>query len=1013
MQFRLATLFLVLCMQGFAQMPVQIRFTNYTQANGLPEEYITSIIEDNRGFLWFGSREGLIRFDGEHYKIWYANPGDSNRFSSSNVTVIGEYAKDRILFQAGIELWQINIRNLQLEPLKYYQGKAFSSRPHLLKNGHWVISDLDSLYIAGRDFSPVYSISLRKYFPSNSLVSCFDLQFPYAILYGGNENRMCLLNYHTRELKPFFIDNNLLDSRTKFFVPQAYDSTKHRLYLSAYFNGTFYCDLQLPGKTNYQPVTISSQPDGTIRKSILLPDGRLMQGGDNGLYITDFTETLHYSSNTLMDNPINNKTILDIHQAKEGGFWIATVKGVSYFSLQKPQINFLSKQLGFNNDDEFKSILKGNDGNIYFLTQERSLLRFNPSKSNIKRIDSTLGYCWAAVKDGNDIIATGGFRKILRYNTTTGVSSFPDYLNRFYSTTTDLVTLVFKSANGDLWYSCNGGCGIIRNPAGTSRYIQYNKTSSPQSIELSYVHTAAEDSKGNIWWGSNKSQVLLKWDVKEEKFLQYEINKLIPGLQLRTGINNIFIDQSDNLWIALDAAAVLKYDINKKTGSYIDINKGLPSNAVASLVSDNRGRVWIGTRKGLCCYIPEGEKIVNFTSYDGFPENNFEGRGIFFDKEENLLYVGARRSLAWFNPDSFLLKTTNKKPVVFIDEMLVNGKPLYFENESKIVLGAEENNITFGLSSPEFNRNNQLLFQYRLNGTSGDWIDLEEKRTISFNDLSHGNYFLTVRCSYKGTDNWTETVFPFNFTILTPWHKTWWFKLLIVFAVVVVCWAAIRLYYRRKMEKQQSIMEKEIAIEQERTKMARELHDGLGSMLSGIKHSFAAMNKEFDLSEKQRTLFHSNLDKLNESIVELRNISHNMASDALLKYGIENSLRDYCNNTSIAAGINITYTTLNTETLKLSEEKSFHIFRIMQELLQNIIRHSGATRVMVQLSCNNKLLYITVEDDGKGFDIQAAKKQKSMGLKNIESRTKLLKGQLDYQTSPGEGTSVLITIPLD
>jgi len=206
-------------------------------------------------------------------------------------------------------------------------------------------------------------------------------------------------------------------------------------------------------------------------------------------------------------------------------------------------------------------------------------------------------------------------------------------------------------------------------------------------------------------------------------------------------------------------------------------------------------------------------------------------------------------------------------------------------------------------------------------------------------------------------------------------------------------------------------MEKEIAIEQERTKMARELHDGLGSMLSGIKHSFAAMTKEFELSDNQELLFHANVEKLNEAIKELRNISHNMASDSLLKYGLENSLRDYCSNASLNSGIPVSFTALNTKDLSIKEDKSIHIFRIIQELFQNIMKHSAARNVVVQISNNNKQLYITVEDDGKGFDMGEIKKQDGIGLKNIEARIKLLKGNLDYKTSPGGGTSVLMTIP--
>jgi signal transduction histidine kinase len=134
-----------------------------------------------------------------------------------------------------------------------------------------------------------------------------------------------------------------------------------------------------------------------------------------------------------------------------------------------------------------------------------------------------------------------------------------------------------------------------------------------------------------------------------------------------------------------------------------------------------------------------------------------------------------------------------------------------------------------------------------------------------------------------------------------------------------------------------------------------------------------------------------------------------MASDSLLKYGLENSLDDYCRNISEPGVITISFTALHTEDMHLTEEQTFHLFRIVQELLQNVMKHAMATNTIVQISYNAGHLYITVEDDGKGFDMETAKRKNGVGLKNIETRVKILKGRIDYQTT--KGTSVLIEIP--
>lgn len=1006
----------ILCfgwMQCLAQLPRDIRFTDYTSANGFPEENVNSVIQDSRGFLWVGSREGLIRFDGLNHKTWHADPNDSSKFFNNNISVAGEYKKGYVLFLSGNELWQVNIYNQQILPVTRFKGKKLVSAPKKISSSHWFIADSDSAYITGPDLNVFYTLDKKNFYTPGVQLSCFPLHYPYALIYGGSTNKMFLLNYETRQTSAFHFDDTLLDERTRFFTLQAYDSSRRRLYLSAYFNGNFYCDLQVPEVTRYHTTPIPAQKDGAIRRSLFLPDGLLMQGGDNDLYITDLRSSISLKKNPGADNLFSDKIVVDLYKGQGDHYWISTNKGITHLSLATPDIAYLQKDLGFSSDDEFKSILKGSDGNIWFLMQLRSLYKFDKKDNRVSHADSSLIYCWAAVNHRDEILATGGGSRLISYNPRSGKTTRPGFLQPFYNTNTDLVTLVFKARNGDLWYSCNGSAGFIRNPAGTREYIQYSKTKPDRYVSLNYAHTAAEDSHGNIWFATNKSQVMAMWNATTRQFEEYETGRLLPQYPYNTGVNNLFIDADDNLWVALDGAALIKYNVNSRKGGYYDINRGLPSNAVYSMTSDGKKRIWFGTRKGLCCYLPATDKIVTFTEYDGLPEVTLDGRGIFYDSSDNLLYTGGRRSLAWFDPDRLLQKSIAAKPQVYIDQMKVNGKEFYFQDETNIGLRTTENNIEFSFSVPDFSRNSQLAFEYRLKGAGKEWTDIGNKRSVTFTGLPHGKYTFSVRCRYTGSESWSETGTPFTFIIKTPWNKSWWFISAVAILLLLFSWYVIRLYYRRKMEKQQVIMEKEIAIEQERTKMARELHDGLGSMLSGIKHSFAAMNKEFSLTEKQQTLFHANLDKLNESIIELRNISHNMASDALLKYGIENSLRDYCNNTSTASGISIIYNTLNTEKLKLGEERSFHVFRVMQELLQNIIKHSAATRVLVQLSCNNNLLYIAVEDDGKGFDIEEAKKQKSMGLKNIESRIKLLKGNLDYQTSPGKGTSVLISIPLD
>ena len=358
------------------------------------------------------------------------------------------------------------------------------------------------------------------------------------------------------------------------------------------------------------------------------------------------------------------------------------------------------------------------------------------------------------------------------------------------------------------------------------------------------------------------------------------------------------------------------------------------------------------------------KKISSSILPAGWPgDDYFAERCILFDSSTHQLWIGGASALMRFDPND-LVQSSSRKFSVYIDAITVNNESFLDQTAANTSLKPGQNNLQFtfiGLD-PEGVKN--IEYSYQLTGADKDWIS-NNTTTASYNSLNPGDYTFIVRARHKGDTEWMTLQKPFRFTIGTPWNQTWWFRASLAAAIIALSWFLIRTYYKNKFLRQKAMMEKEIAIEQERTKMARELHDGLGSMLSGIKHSFTAMTNEFELSGKQQLLFHSNLDKLNESIKELRNISHNMASDALLKYGLENSLRDYCNNTSLNFGIPVSFTAIDTKDLNIGEDKSVHIFRIIQELFQNIVKHSEARNVVVQLSNNNKRLYITVEDDGR------------------------------------------------
>jgi signal transduction histidine kinase len=233
-----------------------------------------------------------------------------------------------------------------------------------------------------------------------------------------------------------------------------------------------------------------------------------------------------------------------------------------------------------------------------------------------------------------------------------------------------------------------------------------------------------------------------------------------------------------------------------------------------------------------------------------------------------------------------------------------------------------------------------------------------------------------------------------------------------IFMAAFAVAALVKIYLQKKLQKQKIQMEKELAVEQERIRMARELHDGLGSMLSGIKHSFSAIKNEISLNTAQQNKFDYTIDKLDDSIKDLRAVSHTMFSAELLEEGLEAAIRNYCTAVSTTADIKIAFENIMQQPTALKGEQAFHIFRVVQELVQNVVKHSKATEAIVQLSYNNGMLAVTVEDNGIGFNTSMQHSKNGIGLKNVESRIKMLHGKTDIQSQPGKGTSVFIEVPV-
>lgn len=197
--------------------------------------------------------------------------------------------------------------------------------------------------------------------------------------------------------------------------------------------------------------------------------------------------------------------------------------------------------------------------------------------------------------------------------------------------------------------------------------------------------------------------------------------------------------------------------------------------------------------------------------------------------------------------------------------------------------------------------------------------------------------------------------------------------------------------------------------EEERSRIAKDLHDGLGGMLSGVKLSFVSMKENMIMDADSVISFENSITQLDNTIAELRKVAHNLMPEALVKFGLNKAVADFCNAMQLASKIKIIFEPLGTER-QLSNTADLYVYRIIQELINNAIKHAIPNQILVQLTKTSDKILLTVEDDGKGFIKEILASAKGIGIKNLQQRIDYFKGKMELVTQPGEGTSVNIEL---
>ncbi len=986
-----------------------LRFTNYTVADGLPSNIVRNIIQDSRGFVWMSTAQGLARFDGHTFTVYKHSRADSNSMPYDNVDKCIELNNHHLVFNSRTKMWMLNpFNHQQYAPPDFWKNKNSALLSYLNENligincGDKTYFTNMNLEVFDSVINPLKALTSLNYLGNNK------------VLFTNNHRLICY-SIAEKKMQEWKIDEGVFGNTDGQGIAWV-DTVNTMLYLRNYFTGIFTVSYNATNSGYLKPQRIVNI---NLSGNIIIKDDAFIVSTADKLAIFKKDKPP-----VIINNALNNNNNLpgesgELFAANNGNFWLTGHNGVSRFNLN--QLIYQHWKLPYAANLEFGTKYKEK---IWMHSESNGSLYFDTQLQQLKNIDSSnIKYCWGVVPITNNIYIHGnGYNemnqlpapniKLLAYNIQTKKITAPSFLKPYYHDA-ELISMIFQSHNGDIWYSLNKGNGLIRQIANTSAFRQYLYTDKPAPFTFHYVSKAVEDTAGNIYFSVNKRTEILVWKNQEQHFEEWRPDSLLNKPAISFGpLAQEFIDSKQNLWLSYESTGLMRYNLITKKGKLYEIEDGLPANIIGNIVADANDNIWMPTVKGLVCLLAASNKFLVFTEKDGLPFTNFFESHLFYDKDDSSLYFGSTGYLFKVKTNDLLRRKQQNNISLYIDRMDVNNQPYYFSSTDNITLKPNENNLQFSftvldLDNAVSNRNYEYALTNNINKPV--WQKLNGTNIIAFNQLNPGSYYLQVRMLDEANNIYIYGSNRFHFTIATPWNKSWWFISLLALAILLAVGAITRAYFLRRIEKQRALIEKQTALVNERSRIATDMHDDLGAGLSRIRYMSAgmkndikdeALKKDFDkiISSSDELV-----DNMNEIIWAL-NSSDEKLEDVLYY------IRSQCSEMLDGAGIALHATlpeSIPEKTFNSEEKRNLHL--VVKEAMHNIIKHAQASEVNMVMQIDNNL-HITITDNGKGFNVNESR-LKGNGLGNFQKRMNSLKGTVKIN-SDKNGTIVEFEMPL-
>jgi signal transduction histidine kinase len=574
-----------------------------------------------------------------------------------------------------------------------------------------------------------------------------------------------------------------------------------------------------------------------------------------------------------------------------------------------------------------------------------------------------------------------------------------------------LVRVILQDRAGRFWVGTDGGLIKYENEHAT-----HYKTS--DGLAGDDVIALLEDRAGQLWIGTRGGLSCFK----DDKFISFTEQDGLSSNHIRA----LYEDGEGVLWIGSYDGGLVRLRDGKFTR--YTVAEGLFNNGVFTILEDRRGNLWMSCNRGIYSvskqqlndFAAGNIQTINSVSYgkaDGLlnTECNGNRQPAGWQARDGRLWFPTQGGVAVVDP-SAIISNPHAPPVV-IEGGTLDRKPI--NPQATVQINPGQENLEIHYAGLSFTKPEYMHFKYKMAGVDKDWIEAGPRRSAYYAHLPPGTYTFTV-IGANSDGIWNTDGASLSIVVRPPFWRTWWFFML---ATLVVAGAAIAVYesrlarLRRARAAQESFSRRLIeSQESERKRIAAELHDSLGQNLLIIKNRALLGDKVSMEHQKAREQFAEINASASQAIDEVRTIAYNLRPYHLDRLGLTATIEDMIERVSTTSGIQIAAQIAPIDDL-FSPEAEISLYRIVQESLNNIVKHARATIAEVEITRSAHSVSLTVHDNGSGFNPGAASavdtRRHGFGLTGIAERVRMLGGTQEIESAPGKGTTIMIrlTVP--